>query len=215
MPYVIIPAWTYLNRKLNTSRQIPYFGAEYEQLQSYFIGAVSSWREDWPIQSLASQLRAISGDDDEFYANLVLQVVHQLFYNVTDYTKYPIETLVEGSGDCDTLAVLLASLLEAGGLDAVILLGYVKGAPEEEFGETHALVAVYLPEMPDDFPRENYSKITYNGKDYWLMEPTWFNTEEQFSKQGYIIFPWQYEYVGSAVGDFMYLGFETEYLIDV
>jgi len=47
------------------------------------------------------------------------------------------------------------------------------------------------------------------------MEPTWFNTEEQFSKQGYIIFPWQYEYVGSAVGDFMYLKFETEYLIDV
>ena len=154
MPYVIIPAWTYLNRKLNTSRQIPYFGAEYEQLQSYFIDAVSSWRENWPIQSLASQLMAISGDNDEFYANLVLQVVHQSFYNVTDYTKYPVETFVEGSRDCDTLAVLLASLLEAGGLDAVILLGYVKGAPEAEFGGAHALVAIYLPEIADDFPEK-------------------------------------------------------------
>jgi len=164
MPYVLIPAWMYWNRRWNSSRRIPYFGLDPETLHDYFRDAVNSWKEDWPIQDLAAQLRGISGEDDEFYANLVLQVVHQLFYNVTDYTKYPIESLVEGSGDCDTLAVLLASLLEAGGLDAIILLGYVRGSAEEEFGGAHALVAVYLSEMPDDITRENYWSVSYDGK---------------------------------------------------
>ena len=51
----------------------------------------------------------------------------------------------------------LAGFTARGGrTGCVILLGYVKGAPEEEFGGAHALVAIYIPEMPDDFPRENY-----------------------------------------------------------
>ena len=55
-----------------------------------------------------------------------------------DYVKYPVETLASGAGDCDDLAVLYATLLEAAGVEAALLLtpGHVlvaanTGVPEQ------------------------------------------------------------------------------------
>jgi TolB-like protein len=55
-----------------------------------------------------------------------------------DYVKYPLETLASGTGDCDDLAVLYATVLEAAGVEAALLLtpGHVlvaanTGVPEQ------------------------------------------------------------------------------------
>ncbi len=57
---------------------------------------------------------------DESFVNTVLMIVHQLSYRPSS-ANYPIETLVENSGDCDTLSYLAASMLIAGGFDVVLL----------------------------------------------------------------------------------------------
>ena len=97
---------------------------------------------------MADLLRKYSGNDDELYANMVLQVTHQFWYKPTDNTKYPIETFVEGSGDCDTLAVFAAALMKAGGLDSAIIYGTAKGSQEDQLGVGHAMVGVELGQQP-------------------------------------------------------------------
>ena len=114
-------------------------------------------------------LAAYAEGDKEFFTNLVLQIVHQLKYEETSYSKYPIETLVEGVGDCDCLALLLATFLEAAGIDTVLVI--------EKLGNgLHVRVGVNLPSPPDDlykYGRTQAKYIRYNNKMYYLAEPTW------------------------------------------
>ena len=58
---------------------------------------------------------------NEVFADAVLAFVHQIPYNVTA-VKYPVETLVDNYGDCVGLSILAASIMEAGGLNVVLLL---------------------------------------------------------------------------------------------
>jgi len=121
--------------------------------------------KDISIKLLAAYAEA----DKEFFTNLVLQIVHQLKYMETSYSKYPVETLVEGVGDCDCLALLLATFLEAAGIDTVLVI--------EKLGNgLHVRVGVNLPSPPDDlykYGRTQAKYIRYNNKMYYLAEPTW------------------------------------------
>src|SRR3972149_4050541 len=118
------------------------------------------------FQSIADNIRNLTRDkprSDEEFANTVLQLVHQVQYAIDD-VKYPVETLVENSGKCDTLSLLAASIMKAGGLDVVLL--YHK--------EVHHInVGVYLPYEPHGtwwwLPPTGYE---HNGKKYWIAECT-------------------------------------------
>jgi hypothetical protein len=100
---------------------------------------------------------------DEEFANAALMLVHQIPYAVSE-VKYPVETLVENSGKCDTLSLLAASIMKAGGLDVVLL--YFKGVH-------HINVGVYLPYEPHGtwwwLSPTGYES---NGKKYWIAECT-------------------------------------------
>jgi hypothetical protein len=100
---------------------------------------------------------------DEEFANAALMLVHQIPYAVSE-VKYPVETLVENAGDCDTLSLLAASIMKAGGLDVVLL--YFKGVH-------HINVGVYLPYEPHGtwwwLSPTGYES---NGKKYWIAECT-------------------------------------------
>jgi len=118
------------------------------------------------FQSIADNIRNLTRDkprSDEEFANTVLQLVHQVQYAIDD-VKYPVETLVENSGKCDTLSLLAASIMKAGGLDVVLL--YHK--------EVHHInVGVYLPYEPHGtwwwLTPTGYE---HNGKKYWIAECT-------------------------------------------
>ena len=132
--------------------------------------AVRSWHDEESIviREIAEDLWDISEGDEEVFVNLVIQLVHQICYNETTYTKYPVEVLVEGTGDCDNVAVLAASILNAKGFDVVVLLVLADG------GE-HAMLGVNI-KSPDDlykFGREEAWYYEYKGVKYWLIEPTW------------------------------------------
>src|SRR2546426_7552442 len=100
----------------------------------YYQSSLSTWSD---LTKVADLLRKYSGNDDELYANVVLQVTHQFLYKPTDNTKYPIEKFVEGSGDCDTPAVFAAALMKAGELDSAIIYGPAKGSQEDQLGVGH------------------------------------------------------------------------------
>jgi hypothetical protein len=100
---------------------------------------------------------------DEDFANVVLSLVHQIPYNDSKL-NYPVETLVENEGKCDTLSLLTASIMKAGGLDVVLL--YYPDA-------NHMNVGVYLPYEPHAswwwLPATGYE---FDGKKYWIAECT-------------------------------------------
>jgi hypothetical protein len=144
-------------------------------LQDYYSGKTHSLRDDSEyaafvtpdaFQSIAENIWDVTRDKPRSYeefANTVLQLVHQIPYAIGD-VKYPVETLVENSGKCDTLSLLAASIMKAGGLDVVLL--YHK--------EVHHInVGVHLPYEPHGswwwLPPTGYE---FNGKTYWIAECT-------------------------------------------
>ncbi|MDH5788914.1 MAG: hypothetical protein OEZ40_11550, partial [Candidatus Bathyarchaeota archaeon] len=74
----------------------------------------------YAVAPIADSLWRIYTDDEDF-VNGVLMIVHQIPYEATTPAKYPVETLVENKGDCDLFSYIVASIIKAGGLDAVLL----------------------------------------------------------------------------------------------
>jgi hypothetical protein len=102
---------------------------------------------------------------NELFADSVLAMVHQVPYNVTE-VKYPVETLVDNYGDCVGLSLLAASIMEADGLNVVLIL-YTSVNPQ------HMNVGVYLPYTPVyHTPLMAPTSFTYDNKTYWTAECT-------------------------------------------
>lgn len=119
-------------------------------------------------KSVAESIRNVTRDlpnSDEQFANAVLMLVRQVSY-VRSNVKYPVETIIENSGDCDVLSLLAASIMKAGGLD-VVLLYYKRVSP------SHMNVGVYLPSAP--VYRTWWmtpGSFEYDNKTYWMAECT-------------------------------------------
>jgi len=93
----------------------------------------------------------------------VLMIVHQIRYQQNPF-RYPVVTLSNNMGDCDTLSYLAASIMKAGGLDVVLL--YYEGLG-------HMNVGVYLPYTPAYHnPEANATFFEYAGKKYYVAECT-------------------------------------------
>ncbi|MGB9959209.1 MAG: Ig-like domain-containing protein [Candidatus Bathyarchaeales archaeon] len=116
----------------------------------------------YALKPIADKLLEIYRGDEENFANGVLMIVHQIPYSVTKSAKYPVETMVENSGDCDLLSYIAASIMKAGGLD-VVLLYYESKA--------HMNVGVHLSRVPRD-ARNGVSYVTYKGVRYYMAECT-------------------------------------------
>jgi hypothetical protein len=117
------------------------------------------------VKPIAENIQNVTSDkryNNEEFADAVLMLVHQIPYVESD-VKYPVETIMDNSGDCDTLSLLAASIMKAGGLDVVLF--YYKDL-------RHVNVGVYLPYTPHlrllSFP----TYYEYNGKKYWTAEAT-------------------------------------------
>ena len=117
------------------------------------------------VKPIAENIQNVTGDnryEDEEFANAVLMLVHQIPYVESD-VKYPVETIIDNSGDCDTLSLLAASIMKAGGLDVVLF--YYKEL-------SHVNVGVYLPYTPHLRWLSSPTYYEYNGKKYWTAEAT-------------------------------------------
>jgi hypothetical protein len=113
------------------------------------------------LKPIAKDLRSIYNNDEDF-ANGVLMLVHQIPYVESDPQKYPIETIVENQGDCDLLSTTAASILQAGGLDVVLLLLE---------GFDHMFLGINLLESPKD-ARSTVHFYRHQEKKYYVAETT-------------------------------------------
>ncbi|HUK85976.1 MAG TPA: Ig-like domain-containing protein [Candidatus Acidoferrum sp.] len=118
-----------------------------------------------PIAEMIENITRNLPHSDEQFADTVLTMVHQIPYNITS-PKYPIETLQDNSGDCVELSLLAASIMEAGGLD-VILIHYTGINPG------HMNIGICLSEAPVFYNLLLFpNSFEYNNKTYWTAEAT-------------------------------------------
>jgi hypothetical protein len=155
------------NHKLYVS--VPSSLYEYYQGKTIKLAADSEYGEvvtPNAVKPIAESLRNVTGNNlrsDEEFANAVLALVHQIPYDI-DEVKYPIETIVENLGKCDTLSLLAASIMKAGGLDVVLL--YFKDVH-------HINVGVNLPYEPlATWWWQSPKSYEFDDKKYWIAECT-------------------------------------------
>jgi hypothetical protein len=116
------------------------------------------------VRPVAECIRKVVGENNESFINAVLTLIQQMSYTISD-VKYPVETLVDGCGDCDVFSVLAASIMKAGGLDVVLF--YYK-----DLNPAHMNVGVYLNSTPSHNWWEKPTCFEYQGKNYWVAECT-------------------------------------------
>ena len=132
-------------------------------------------KEETAVVDIAQILRNLSnekGFDSLSEVNFIMSFVQSLKYSednltagVGEYPRYPIETLVEQTGDCEDSSALLISLLESLGYEAAMVL-----IPEAWDDYGHAAVGVNLTGA------EGIYYILNEGKDneigYYYAETT-------------------------------------------
>ena len=148
--------WTYQGEEYQISynfdpNRYSYFTRQPHEVKEYsdYLNFVTS--EEKAIIDIAIALDGISKKenfDNLSRVNFFLSFVQTLKYaedNVTagvgEYPRYPIETLIEQTGDCEDTSALLISLMEAIGYNAAIIL-----IPEAWDGYGHAAVGVNITE---------------------------------------------------------------------
>ena len=121
------------------------------------------------VETVVSQTRS-----EEELANALLDFVQDkqnglsIRYYPTREFKYPIETLVEMGGDCDTHAILYATLMKAARFEVLLLY-----SNEEIDGQHHVAIAVRLEKPPQNsLSKIEDSVFNYNGEKYYYAETT-------------------------------------------
>jgi hypothetical protein len=143
-------------------------------LHEYYDGKDHSWNSNSDylkfvtpdaVKPIADRIWSVcqsQSHSEEQFANAVLMFVHQIPYVVSS-PKYPVETIVENSGDCDVFSLLAASVIKANGMDVVLLYWT---------GKSHMNIGVYLTETPLYVRGGSVWYISYNSKKYYIAECT-------------------------------------------
>jgi hypothetical protein len=115
----------------------------------------------YALKPIADSLKQIYADDEDF-VNGVLMIVHQIPYEETKPPKYPVETIVEDKGDCDVFSYVAASIIIAGGLNAILL--YYQN-------ESHMNIGVNLSHEPNHV-NKRVDYVMHNGARFYVAECT-------------------------------------------
>lgn len=113
---------------------------------------------------------------EEQFVNAILMFSHQIPYVAGSDVKYPVETIVDQSGDCDLFSLLTASVLKARNLDVILL--YWDGNPP------HMNLGVYLSNPPVYCSQPSWY-LQYSNKTYYIAECTWNNLYGQPLYEGW------------------------------
>ena len=143
---------------------IPQILYQYYTMQNHALYSGSDFVKfvtPYTLKPIADTLWQIYNNTEDF-TNGVLMLVHQISYREIVPGKYPVETFVEGVGDCDLFAYIAASILESGGIPVVLL--YYKN-------QLHMEIGVDLGRAPTEARVEVYSVNVQNAS-YYIAECT-------------------------------------------
>ena len=120
------------------------------------------------LQRIANDLKFMAmreGYDDYDTANFILAFVQSLPYVPDDvstpydeFPKFPLETIVEGGGDCEDTSILYVTLMKILGYD-IALVSF----------PGHMMTAVHVT---SEIPLPSYSYFDVNGRKYYPAETT-------------------------------------------
>ncbi|WP_292731118.1 hypothetical protein [Methanoculleus sp.] len=82
-----------------------------------------------------------------------------------EYPKYPVETLVDGKGDCEDAAILMGGLLDALGYDTVLL----------QYPD-HMALGIRMDGFNPWYAKYTPKYFEYEGKHYYYVEGTNYTT---------------------------------------
>ena len=161
--------WTFTGHQYAITAEIPksvydyYRGLERLPTSDYSV-YVSYPLDDDYLRSIVEKLRVFSnvgGFTEVQRVGLVVSFVQSIPYNndflttgYNEYPRYPLETLVDGSGDCEDTSILAASLLKLMGIDAV-MLSY----------PNHMAVGISITNISGTY-------YVSDGKNYYYVETT-------------------------------------------
>ncbi len=145
---------------------------EYFERKNLYHLDDSSWEnvisythsDDKIIEEVLKKIK-IPSDDLEKDAQKILDFVHRGFVYLKErdsYPKSPLETIVEGGGDCEDLALLTASLMKKAGMDIVYVA--IPGKNSNPPVRSHLIIGVH-----GNFDGKF---IERDGKKYYLTEST-------------------------------------------
>jgi hypothetical protein len=121
-------------------------------VQDYYLSFVGDPEQDEFFEALLSEFRhyrSIWNLTDDEYLELLCTYVQSLSYQShTGGSKFPIETFVEGTGDCDDKALLLAGLLAREDYNITLL-----------YFETEHHVALGVAATANTFQNSGYAYI--------------------------------------------------------
>lgn len=101
---------------------------EHDWIEDYFPAFVEEKQQDPFFDALLAELRRVRDErhlDSDRYVELLTVFVQSIEYRTDPVDlepKFPVETFVEGNGDCDDKTLLLAGLLTRERYDVAVLL---------------------------------------------------------------------------------------------
>ncbi len=101
---------------------------ENDWVENYFPAFITEPHQEEFYDSLLTAFRSVRdqrGLDADRYAEMLTAYVQSVTYRVDPddlSPKFPVETFVEGAGDCDDKTLLLAALLAREGYDVAVLM---------------------------------------------------------------------------------------------
>jgi len=123
---------------------------------------VKTGAEHSTMKNIVTQLKAFNLNDED-YVNAVLQIVYQFTYDAGQPPKLAIETIVDGTADCDGFSVFVATLLRASGYQ-IVLIWYR--------AEEHMVAGVHLDARPKNTEGGDVYYFEYKGARYYICEAT-------------------------------------------
>lgn len=114
------------------------------------------------LKVFVKSLRRLANQRDISIDKLIVSFVQSLRYNdIDDHQRYPVETLIDGTGDCSDKSVLLVAMLEEVGTDA-IFLGY----------PGHLAVGIEEPLLLLAHYKYSGTYYSYDNEKYFFVETT-------------------------------------------
>jgi hypothetical protein len=159
-------------RNLNRSigERSNWAGCYYDDFFSFWVWEGGREELDAVHRQLAAQYRELHGKDpqpDRAYADFIKRFVAHFPYKhddrslgPTEYARFPVELLYDREGDCECLAIFLASLLVRAGFDTAILIGFTRSGRQG----AHAATGVALP------PQERDATLPAGGVEWRYCE---------------------------------------------
>ncbi len=183
-------SWSFMGNNLTFTEIIPNSAYDHYRSQPKTYDFASYVTKNDPIvERLAEGLKGEADQNGYNTAQFILSFVQNIPYGTDEnttgtanYPRYPVETLVDGIGDCKDHSTLFVSLMESPAVNADMVLLWVIPAT----GDNHLAAGIAAGEYGNNYP--SLTSFQYHWTNYYYCEttsPGWMIGEMPLQFEGY------------------------------